>query len=111
MLTQAGGDATEAGGFIDRLQANASKLVRIHPVDAPAGDDPRLSLRRIEVKTARNDLAGIDGELDKLPAPKHALLPTQLDARNSQRPQGRARRRRKLAADAARCARLAVSDK
>jgi hypothetical protein len=73
MIDAAGADATKAGGFIDRLQANASRLVRVRPVDAPTGDDASAVLARIEVKIARNDLAGIDGELDKLPAKARSL--------------------------------------
>ena len=38
MLKLSGAQGNE-GGFIDRLQANAGKLVRIRPVDAPPGDD------------------------------------------------------------------------
>lgn len=73
MIDAAGADATKAGGFIDRLQANASRLVRVHPVDAPTGDDVSAVLARIEVKVARSDLAGIEAELDKLPAKVRTL--------------------------------------
>jgi hypothetical protein len=47
MIEAAGADAAKAGSFIDRLQANASKLVRVHPIDAPAGDDTSAVLARI----------------------------------------------------------------
>ena len=38
MLKISGASAPE-GGFLERLQANAGKLVRIRPVTAPTGDD------------------------------------------------------------------------
>ena len=38
MLKISGASAPE-GGFLERLQANAGKLVRIRPVNAPTGDD------------------------------------------------------------------------
>ena len=52
MLKAAAPQASEAS-IIDRLQANAEKLVRIRPIDAPAGDDPTAILARIEFKAAR----------------------------------------------------------
>ena len=86
MINAAGVDATKAGGFFERLQANAEKLVRVHPVDAPPGDDISAVLARIEVKAARNDLAGIDAEFDKLPAKARGLADAwrkKLAARNA----------------------------
>jgi hypothetical protein len=38
-LAKASGGQAPGGDFLDRLQANASKLVRIRPLGAPAGDD------------------------------------------------------------------------
>jgi hypothetical protein len=73
MIAASGADASKADGFFERLQANASRLVRVRPVDAPAGDDPSAVLARIEVKAAHNDLAGIGSELDRLP-PKIRVL-------------------------------------
>jgi hypothetical protein len=99
MIEAAGSDATKAGSFIDRLQANASKLVRVHPIDAPAGDDASAVLARLEVKVARNDLAGIETELDKLPAKARGLADgwhKKLTARNAAIAASR-----KLAADSA----------
>ena len=61
-------DASTDTKFLSRLQANAEKLVRIRPVDAPAGDDAAAILARIEVKAARQDVAGAQEELAKLPA-------------------------------------------
>jgi hypothetical protein len=73
MVAASGADASKADGFFERLQANAGKLVRIHPVGEPAGDSASAVLARIEVKAAHNDLAGIDSELDKLPPKTRAL--------------------------------------
>jgi hypothetical protein len=73
MVAASGADASKADGFFERLQANAGKLVRIHPVGEPAGDSASAVLARIEVKAAHSDLAGIDSELDKLPPKTRAL--------------------------------------
>lgn len=67
MVAASGADASRAGGFFERLQANAGKLVHIRPVGEPPGDDPAAVLARIEVKASRNDLPGVAAELDKLP--------------------------------------------
>jgi hypothetical protein len=56
------------GGFIDRLQANAEKLVRIRPIDETPGDDPAAVISRAQAKAARSDLAGAVAELKALPA-------------------------------------------
>jgi hypothetical protein len=57
------GDAT----FLRRLETNAEKLVRITPVDAPAGNDPATVIVRINVDAARGDIAGALTDLDALP--------------------------------------------
>jgi hypothetical protein len=67
MVEARGADASRTGGFFERLQANASKLVREQPIGEPEGDDPSAVLARIEVKAAHHDLAGIQAELAKLP--------------------------------------------
>jgi hypothetical protein len=56
------------GGFLDRLQANAEKLVRIRPVGEAPGDDPAAVISRAQAKAARSDLAGAVAELNALPA-------------------------------------------
>jgi hypothetical protein len=56
------------GGFLDRLQTNAERLVRIRPIGEAAGDDPGAIVARIENKAAQMDLAGALAELRKLPA-------------------------------------------
>jgi hypothetical protein len=61
------------GGYIDRLQAHAQKLVRIRPAGDSAGDDPAAVIGRIDRDMARRDLAGVLAELDKLPAPARTI--------------------------------------
>lgn len=56
-----------AGGFLERLQANAGQLVRIRPVDAPPGDEASALLARIEIDAARADIAAALTGLAKLP--------------------------------------------
>jgi hypothetical protein len=86
LIAAAGIDASRSGGFFEKLQANAGRLVRIHPVDAPAGGDPASILARIEVKAAHGDVAGIERELASLPAKARALAEpwsNKLAARNA----------------------------
>ena len=59
---------TPAGGFLDRLQANAEKLVRIRPTDESSGDDPAAVVSRAQAKAARSDFSGALTELNALPA-------------------------------------------
>lgn len=66
-LIKAAGVEEAPSGFLDRLQANASKLVRIQPVDAPPGDKPSDVLARIEVAAAHDDIASALSEVGKLP--------------------------------------------
>ncbi len=54
-------------GFLKRLQANAGKLVRIQPLDAPVGDAPSDVLARIEVAAAHADIVSALANIDKLP--------------------------------------------
>lgn len=60
------------GGFIERLQANASKLVRVRPVDAPAGEDAAAVLARIEAAASKADIPAALAEILKLPEPVRA---------------------------------------
>ena len=65
MLQAAG--TTRDGGLIDRLQANAERLVRIRPINEAPGDDPATVIARAEVKAAHGDLPGARAELESLP--------------------------------------------
>jgi hypothetical protein len=60
-------DSTRPGGFIDKLEANASKLVRIRKVGDADGSDPAAVLARLEAQLARNEIAAADKELAALP--------------------------------------------
>jgi hypothetical protein len=60
--------AAPSGGFLDRLQANAEKLVSIRRIDEAPGDDPNAIVSRAQGKAARGDLAGAAAELKTLPA-------------------------------------------
>ena len=71
-LAQTSGAPPREGGFLDRLQANAERLVRIRPLDEPPGDDPAAVLTRIEQRALQADLPGALAELAKLPAPARA---------------------------------------
>jgi len=71
-LAQSSGAPPREGGFLERLQANAERLVRIRPLDEPPGDDPAAVLTRIEQRALQADLPGALTELAKLPAPARA---------------------------------------
>jgi hypothetical protein len=66
MMKVSGAQAPK-GGFLERLEANASRLVRVTPVDAPPGDDPSAVLARIEIAGARADIPAALADLGKLP--------------------------------------------
>jgi hypothetical protein len=54
------------GGFIERLEANAGRLVRIRPVDAPPGNDAAAVLARLEIDAARADIPAALADLGKV---------------------------------------------
>jgi hypothetical protein len=67
LMLKASGAKAPSGGFLDRLQANADRLVRIRPVDAPPGDNPSAVLARIEVAVAHADIPAAIADFAKLP--------------------------------------------
>ena len=98
MLDASGAQAAPAG-LLERLQANASRMVRISPVGAPQGDTPADVLARIEVAAAHADLGGALADLAKLP--EAARAPAQiLIAKVKARQQALAAARRFAAATA-----------
>lgn len=60
-------ETTASGGFLEKLQANASNLVRVRPVGAPNGDDSAAVLARVEAAAANADIGVALAELGKLP--------------------------------------------
>jgi hypothetical protein len=64
--------AQVSGSFLDRLEANAGRLVRVSPVNAPSGDLPADVLARLEVETAHNDIDAAATDIGKLPAAAQA---------------------------------------
>ncbi len=66
-VIKAAGVPDAPSGFLERLQANASSLVRISPVNAPPGDKAPDVLARIEVAAAHADLASALNDIGKLP--------------------------------------------
>jgi len=99
MVNLAGAQAPQ-GGFLERLQANAGKLVRIRPVDAPPSDDPLAVLSRIENDVAKSDVAAALADLGKLPNPIRA--PAQDWISKAQAREGALKAARQYAAAAAR---------
>ncbi len=57
------GDAT----FLERLKANAEKLVRITPAGAPAGNDPAAVVARIRFDATHGDIAAALAAIGALP--------------------------------------------
>jgi hypothetical protein len=71
MLKASGGQGS-AGSYLERIEANAGKLVRIRPVGAPTGDDASAVLARTEVEAAHADIDGALADLAKLDAATRA---------------------------------------
>jgi hypothetical protein len=63
VLMKTSGTQAPAGNYLERLEASAARLVRIRPVDAPAGDDASAVLARLEKEAAS---AAIDDALTDL---------------------------------------------
>ena len=97
-LTQAAGAPAREGGFLDKLQASAEKLVRVRPAEEIAGADPAAVVSRAEAKAARADLAGALAELGELPAAARA--PAEPWIKKAQARAAALEASRRLAADA-----------
>jgi hypothetical protein len=68
MLSLAGTPPREGGGFIDRLQQGAERLVRIRPIGEAPGDDPATVIGRADLKATHGDISGARAEILSLPA-------------------------------------------
>ena len=66
-MRKVAGAKKPSGDFLARLQANAEKLVRITPVQAPSGTDPGDILARLEAEAAHANIANALADLAKLP--------------------------------------------
>jgi hypothetical protein len=64
--------ATDAT-FLDRLKANAQKLVRITPAGPPPGNDPADVIARIKFDAAHGDIDAALADIKQLPDPEKAL--------------------------------------
>jgi len=71
-------NATSGSGIVDRLQAGASKLVRIERTDA-TGNDRDAIVARVTAAALRNDLADLRRELNTLSAADRAPAQAWLD--------------------------------
>ena len=65
-LLQAATGAPSEGGFLEKLQSNAERLVRIRPVEEVAGEEPAAVIARAEIKAGRGDVAGALVEIENL---------------------------------------------
>jgi hypothetical protein len=65
-MIKAAGAPPASANFIERLQANASQLVRVRPVDAPPGDDAAAVLARLDIDASRADIASALADFGKL---------------------------------------------
>ena len=66
-LLQASGAAPRESSFLGKLEAHAQKLVRITPIEAPAGDDPSSVIARINIDAGRGDIAAALAGIARLP--------------------------------------------
>jgi hypothetical protein len=71
-VLKASGGQTLTGGYLERLEASAAKLVRIRPIDAPAGDDASAVLARVEKEAASAAIDDALVDLGKLDAATRA---------------------------------------
>jgi hypothetical protein len=73
-------------GILDRLKANAEKIVRVRPIKNATGDDPAALVQRIEARATERNLADALAEIAKLPAPARDLTKewvAKVEARNA----------------------------
>jgi hypothetical protein len=96
-MRQEAGTTPQDETFLQRLQSNAEKLVRVRPLDA-AGDDAATVLARVDRHAAQSDLAGALTELAKLPPAARA--PAQAWIAKAEASNAAIEASRKFAADA-----------
>ena len=80
------GTSSRDSSILDRLKANAEKIVRVRPIDEATGDDPAAVVRRIEMRAEQGNIAGALAEIAKLPEGARALTKewvARVEARNA----------------------------
>jgi hypothetical protein len=82
-LSDAAAPSSHTGGILDRLQAGASRLVRVRPVNEAPGTDPASIIDRAEAKSLRGDIPGIVTELSSLPPNVRAPADTWIAKANA----------------------------
>jgi hypothetical protein len=85
-LAKTVGTAPRESGILDRLKANAERIVRVRPIDEVTGDDPVAVVRRIEIRAEQGNLNGAMAEIAKLPEAVRALTKewvARVEARNA----------------------------
>ncbi|MBM3530718.1 MAG: hypothetical protein FJX62_21775 [Alphaproteobacteria bacterium] len=84
-MLRVAGEPPRDGTFLERLQANAEKLVRIRPIDEARGDERGAILARAELRARQGNATGALEELVRLPkdarAPVEAWI-AKVQARN-----------------------------
>jgi len=71
-LQDAAEPASTDATFLERLKANAQRLVRITPAGAPPGNDPADVITRIKFDAAHADIDGAVADINQLPGPAKA---------------------------------------
>jgi hypothetical protein len=67
-LRKVAAPGTQSDSFLERLQANAERLVRVRPVGAPSGDAPDKILARVNEAATHSNIDAALVEFAKLPA-------------------------------------------
>jgi hypothetical protein len=97
-LRQAGTPSPGETTFLDKLKANAWKLVEITPAEPPAGNDPTSVITRIEIDADRAEIGAALKDIASLP---DQLKPLTADwAKKAQAREDAIAASRKIAADA-----------
>ena len=97
-LLQASGAAPRESSFLGNLEAHAQKLVRITPIEAPAGDDPASVIARINIDAAHGDIAAALAGIARLSESARALAASWVKKAEAREAASAASRR--IAADA-----------
>jgi hypothetical protein len=66
-LRQAAGSSSGATTFLDKLKANAEKLVEFTPAEPPPGNDPASVITRLDIDADRADIGSALSDIAALP--------------------------------------------